>query len=211
MRRSPETFSDLLHVDYRWPQKGDRLLKPGNDWDTSAGFEAHQLARDAFIWDGYMMAGAALIDETERRPSDRDLLIYPILFNYRHGLEAAMKWTIEQYGFFANITLKPDDRSHDLWGLWRLCKEIFAAARETGWEEDAAVQAVEQVVKDFQQIDKNGTAFRYSKNKNGVIITLPADRIDLGNVQWVMESVDHFFQGNDGWLDNLASAASDAY
>src|SRR5262245_35639735 len=99
-------------------QKRRSAVQPGTDWDTSAGFEAHQLARDAFIWDGYMTAGAALIDETERRPSDRDLLIYPILFNYRHGLEAAMKWTIEQYGlFFANIVLEPNDRNHDLWGL----------------------------------------------------------------------------------------------
>jgi len=109
-----------------------------------------------------------------------------------------MKWTIEQYGSFANISLDPDDRNHDLWGLWKLCKEIFAVAKEPNSVEDEAVQAVEQVVKDFQQIDKNGTAFRYSKNKGGAIITLPADRIDLGNVQRVMEAVDNFFKGSDG-------------
>jgi len=80
MRKFPEKFSDLLNAEHRWPRKGDRLLKPRTDWESSAGFESHQLARDAFIWDGHMTAGAALIDETERRPSDRDLLIYPILF-----------------------------------------------------------------------------------------------------------------------------------
>jgi hypothetical protein len=209
MRRFPKTFSDILTMERQWPKKADRLLKPGADWDTSAGFASHQLARDAHIWDGYMTAGAALIDETERRPADRHVLIYPILFNYRHGLEVAMKWTIEQYGSLANVSLDPDDRNHDLWALWKLCKEIFAAATED--EEDEAVQAVEQVVKDFQQIDKSGTAFRYSKNKGGAIITLPADRIDLGNVQRVMEAVDNFFKGSDCWLDNLASAVPDYY
>ncbi len=175
MRKFPETFSDILTMEHRWPQKGDRLLKHGTDWDTSAGFASHQLARDAYIWDGYMTAGAALIDETERRPSDRDTLVYPILFNYRHGLEAAMKWTIEQYGSLANIALDPDDRTHDLWGLWKLCREIFAAVNEPESQDDEGVQAIEQIVKDFQQIDKSGIAFRYSKNKNGAIITLPSE------------------------------------
>lgn len=192
-------------MEHRWPKKADRLLKPGTDWDTSAGFASHQLSRDAYIWDGYMTAGAALIDETERRPVDRDTLIYPILFNYRHGLEAAMKWTIEQYGSLANTWLDPDDRNHDLWALWKLCKKIFTVAAEANSAEDEAVQVVEQVVKDFQQIDKSGTAFRYSKNKNGASIMLPANRIDLGNVQRVMEAVDNFFKGSDGWLDSLAA------
>jgi hypothetical protein len=204
MRRLPETFSDILTIEHRWPKKADRLLKPGTDWDTSAGFASHQLARDAYIWDGYMTAGAALIDESERRPMDRDTLIYPILFNYRHGLEAAMKWTIEQYGSLANISLDANDRNHDLWELWKLCKKIFAVAREPSSGEDEAAQAVERVVKDFQQIDKSGTAFRYSKNKNGAIITLPAD-------QRVMEAVDNFFKGTDGWLNSLASVEPDYY
>src|SRR5690349_6664863 len=117
-----------------------------------------------------MTAGAALIDETERQPQDRNLLIYPILFNYRHGLEAAMKWTIEQYGSLANITL--NDRNHDLLGLWTLCKAIFATVSAPE-SENEGVEAVEQIVKDFQQIDKIGTAFRYSKNKDGAVITLP--------------------------------------
>lgn len=210
MRKFPEDFSDILSMEYRWPKKGDRLLKQGADWDRSAAFEAHQLSRDAYIWDGYMTAGAALIDETERRPEDRDTLIYPILFNYRHGLEAAMKWTIEQYGCLADIRLEPDDRNHDLWGLWSLCKKIFDAVRD-GNEKNEAVKVVEQVVQEFQQIDKSGMAFRYSKNKNGATITLPANRIDLGNLQKVMEGVDNFFQGTDGWLDNIASAAPDYY
>lgn len=210
MRKFPETFSDILTVEHRWPKMGDRLLKSGTDWETSAGFEPHQLARDAHIWDGYMTAGAALIDEAERRPMDREFLIYPILFNYRHGLEAAMKWTIEQYGLLANLTLDPDDRNHDLWSLWKLCKTIFAAVRESA-SEDGSEQAVEQIVRDFQQIDKSGSAFRYSKNKNGATIELPSERIDLTNVQRVMEAVDNFFKGTDGWLDSLASAGPEYY
>jgi hypothetical protein len=85
MRQFPTSFSDILNIESRWPKKGDRLLRASNDPQTAATFAAHQLSRDAFIWDGYMTAGAALIDEAERRPHQRFTLGYPILFNY-HGV-----------------------------------------------------------------------------------------------------------------------------
>jgi hypothetical protein len=205
MRTFSKTFSDILKVEYRWPEKGDRLLRASDDWQTAVSFTRYPTSRDAFIWDGYMTAGAALIDETERRPHDRHSLIYPILFNYRHGLETAMKWTIEQYGSLANLNL--DEWDHDLWGLWSLCKKIFAAA--SPGDGDEAMLAVEQIVKDFHDLDKNATALRYSKNKNGVTILLPDKPIDLQNMQQVMEAVDNFFKGTDGFLSNLASAQPD--
>jgi len=43
MRTFPEdlsSFTDLLEIKHRWPEKGDRLLKSGADWNTSAGFSA---------------------------------------------------------------------------------------------------------------------------------------------------------------------------
>lgn len=205
MRTFPKTFSDILKIEHRWPKKGDRLLRASDDWQTAVSFTPHQTSREAFIWDGYMTAGAALIDETERRPQDRHSLIYPILFNYRHGLETAMKWTIEQYGCIANVHL--DEIDHDLWGLWSLCKKIlFATSPGDG---DEAMLAVEQIVKDFHALDKNATALRYSKNKNGATILLPNKPIDLQNVQHVMEAVDNFFKGTDGFLSDLASAQPD--
>src|SRR5271170_7913980 len=105
MRTFPKTFSDILTMRNLWPKKGDRLLPSTDDLKTAATFTPDQLARDAFIWDGYMTAGAAMIDEAERRPHQRYTLVYPILFNYRHGLEIAMKWTIDMYGGLANVQL----------------------------------------------------------------------------------------------------------
>jgi hypothetical protein len=84
MRTFPKTFSDILTMQRLWPQKGDRFLRSTEDVKTAAMFTPHQLDRDAFIWEGYMTAGAALIDEAERRLQDRNVLVYPILFNYRH-------------------------------------------------------------------------------------------------------------------------------
>jgi len=200
MRKYPKTFEDILNQQYRWPKKGDRLLQPSGDWDTSAALENHPTARDAFIWDGFMTAGGALVDETEDRPFDRDQLIYPILFNYRHGLEMAMKWTIQHYGELADVAF--DKRNHNLWSPWTRCKKIIVETRLPG-DPDEPVRAVEQIVKDFHDIDKQSTAFRYSVDKNGCILELPTHRIDLKNLQEVMEGVNNFFQGSDGYLDNI--------
>jgi hypothetical protein len=191
MRTFPKTFTEILTIPHLWPKKGDRLLRSSEDWDASATFSRHQLSRDAHIWDGYMTAGAALIDEAERRPIDRSVLVYPILFNYRHGLEAAMKWTIERYGGYFEIGL--DEKDHNLWTLWVVCKKILIEA--DGDDDDILV--VEQIVKDFHEVDKYAMAFRYSKNKNGATIPLPDKRVDLENIQRVMEAVDNFFTAAD--------------
>jgi hypothetical protein len=81
MRTFPKTFSDILTMEHRWPKERDWLLRSSSDIETAASFTPHQISRDAFIWDGYMTAGAALIDEAERRAPERDVLVYPILFN----------------------------------------------------------------------------------------------------------------------------------
>ena len=203
MRTFPKAFNVILAARAPWPKKGDRLLRSSKKRGASAAFSAHQVARDAYIWDGYMTAGAALIDEAERRPSECDSLLYPILFNYRHGLETAMKWTVEQYGGYFGFRL--DKKDHNLCDLWRLCEKILIAAQSSGervGEPDDDIRAVERIVKEFHDVDKSALAFRYSKNKNGKMMKLPNNSIDLENMQRVMEAVNNFFKGADGMLNN---------
>ena len=71
------------------------------------------------------------------------------------------------------------------------------------------LQAVEQIVKDFHDLDKYAVALRYSKNKDGATILLPDEPVDLGNMQRVMEGVDNFFKGADGMLSDILSSAPD--
>ncbi len=73
-----------------------------------------------------------------------------------------MKWTVELYGWRNGIRL--DQKDHDLWALWKKCKLIL---EPTGPPKDEALIVVEQIVKDFHDIDEGGFSFRYAKNKNG--------------------------------------------
>lgn len=61
-----------------------------------------------------------------------------------------------------------------------------------------ALQAVEQIVKDFHDLDRTSIAFRYPTTKERVTIKLPDTSIDLNNVRDIMEALDNFFSGADG-------------
>jgi hypothetical protein len=188
-----------IPTNYRWPRSGDRLLRAENDWQRGIVFEERDIARYVHIWEGYMKAGATLIEECQRSNSrlDRHELVYPILFCYRHGLELAMKWIIAQYGRYANI---PSERyqHHDLRALWIVCKKVIL---EVGSDkENDALLAVEQIVGDFDDLDHGSFSFRYSTDKKGMVNRLPKDPFDLANIRDVMEGGDNLFTGADGQL-----------
>ena len=205
--KRPKTFAEIAESigSYRWPKKGDRLLRASNDPDRGVEFSADLVSRHVHIWSGYIRAGAVLIDECTRDSVDRHFLIYPILFNYRHGLELAMKWIVDNYGSYAGVRLTEDELNHDLLGLWKYCKQVIVGVGSEG-EDDEALRIVEQIVKDFHDLDKSAMAFRYSTNRNGSTIKLTDTSINLENVEDVMEAVDNFFNGVDGQLDANSSA-----
>lgn len=185
---------------FRWPESNDRLLRRSDDRDRSVTFSDRDCSRQAEIWDGYMHAGKALIEACSRKPYERNILIYPILFCYRHGLELAMKWIITRYGGAASISAPKLD--HDLWKLWQSCKLVIEYS-DNGDTKD--VQVVEEIIKNFHGLDKSGESFRYSTNKKGDLIPLPDGPKSLDNLRDVMQGVANFFDGCDAYLNELAS------
>ena len=127
--------------------------------------------------------------------------IYPILFNYRHAIELAMKWVIKMYGRYSTVQID-DFEHHNLWKLWCLCKKIIVEVRS----EDEAVPVVEQVIKDFHDLDSSGQTLRYANSKGGTPVALPDYPIDLPHIRDVMEGLAHFFDGVHAQLDDVASS-----
>ena len=129
-------------------------------------------------------------------------LVYPILYNYRHAVELALKWIIMKFGNYASVEVG-DYEHHNLWKLWCVYKEIVL---ELGSDDGNTLEVVEQVMKDLHDLDGSGQAFRYADAKHGTF-KLPEDAIDLRNTREVMKGVDHFFTGVYGQLDDNVSAA----
>lgn len=187
---------------FRWPKRGDRLLKRSSGGLNQTRFEAHKETRRYFIWDGNMRAAELLISACESDRYESATLVYPILYNYRHGIELALKLIISKFGEYASVEVG-DCEHHNLWKLWRVYKGIVL---ELGSDDDNTLAVVEQVIKDFHDLDKSGQAFRYADAKHGTF-DLPDYLIDLQNTRQVMKGVDNFFSGVYGQLDNRVSAA----
>ena len=104
----------------RWPEAGDRLLSPGRDTflAESADERRFRLLR------GYKRAGDILVQNALTQRYDRDSLIFPALFNYRHYIELALKAIVEEHGAFAGVALGV--KNHKLPELW----ELFTAVAE---------------------------------------------------------------------------------
>ena len=125
-------------------------------------------------------------------------MIYPILFVYRHAIELAMKWILTMYGGYgAN-----DIAHHDLWQLWKLCREVI----DTAGDGNGSSDTVEPIIKEMHDLDKSALAFRYGIDKNNNPPKLPEGLYDLENIRDVMTGVGHFFDGTDGMLSDLAGA-----
>ena len=196
-------FEELLNPpDFRWPKEGDRLLVTAKSPEHGARFSDDTLSRDVFLGSGYMRAGAVLVESCLADPSKCHELIYPVLFNYRHGLELAIKWVLDRYGRYAAI--EEYELNHDLARLWKSCRQVIEEVGGSGGEE--ALEVVEGIVCEFHTLDPKSFAFRYSRDKKGSPIELPLWFIDLANVRDVMEGVSNFFMGADGQLDHNSSA-----
>ncbi|MFZ0245591.1 MAG: hypothetical protein WAL68_07940 [Candidatus Binatus sp.] len=191
-------------VEIRWPRADDRLLRKAVDWSSAITFSNYSAERHALILNGYFQAGHALVDHCQRNTYERQVMIYPILFCYRHALEMAMKWIVSSYGRPFGVSPEPD---HDLWQLWESCKAIFTQIDDEG----AAVSTstVERLVKEFHDLDIRAQAFRYSVTRKGDLLRLPDIAVDLINLRDVMQGLENFFSGADGYLDHLCSASNE--
>jgi hypothetical protein len=201
-------FEELLNPPkYRWPEVHDQLLVPARSPERAGQIYEDGLTREVLMGDGYMRAGAALVERCLQDNDESHYLIYPILFNYRHGLELAIKWVLDRYGRHAAI--EEFKRDHNLKSLWKVCRQVIEEIG--GPDSGGSLEVVEGIVNEFHNIDPNSFAFRYAKDTKGRLIKLPLHSIDLENVRDVMEGVANFFQGVDGQLDHNSSAVDCNY
>jgi hypothetical protein len=188
------------------PIPEDRLLGKVLSWNNVIAFADYPAERNVLMLKGYFRAGHVLVDKCCENLREGHTLIYPILFCYRHALEMNMQWIVGSYGHRYGVLL-PTKKDHSLDPLWKCCKEIFAHPDI----KRAAVGAsrVEKVIEQFHSLDIRAEVFRYPVKKDESFIDLPSDAVDLINLREVMERIEDFFDGAEGHLDEVASAADE--
>ncbi|MGI6852073.1 hypothetical protein [Mesorhizobium sp. 1B3] len=146
--------------------------------------------------DGYEQAASHLIAKALSARRDDELLIYPIVFLYRHMIELSLKELIETYGPRTGIS--PDRKNHSLGELWKKYRQIcdgFDIA-----DRDEAFPHMAAIIAEFDDIDPGSFNFRYHLDKKGKPIDLKHSAIDLARLGDVMRGIANYFGGAYSYL-----------
>lgn len=192
---------DILSRELPWPKKGDRLFsEKAANWQEVAMLDPYARGLWIRIF-GFKRAADVMVEQGIQHRSDLNFLIYPIVFNYRHYLELALKelvMTVRR----AERDQRPMPTHHRLTPLW---DEVRAYALEHGSGEDReSLMAVDSVVREFDRVDPGSMTFRYGVGKSGEQL-LPDDmsRIDVRNLAEVMHGTGTFIES---YADMLGDA-----
>lgn len=96
-------FTDILEEEFRWPKAGDKLILPGQS-GQGAYLARHHGERIYRLINGYKLAADLLVEEVAAETWRKDVLIYPIVFCYRHYLELILKSLLDDYGSMGGVS-----------------------------------------------------------------------------------------------------------
>lgn len=179
-------------------------------------------AKYAYI-NGYYQAGNHLIETSIKMINriDKDSLIYPICFNYRHYIELHLKSLIEeseilydkmeQLGYLQNGELPEKishslDNTHSLYELLASLKNIlfFIAISNEEFPKD-----IEKYIQQMHDTDKNGQKYRYHKNKSGKLHFPSEESYNIENMSKIMEEVNNMLWAIDSHIFHYIEMSND--
>lgn len=193
------SFESLLLNEFRWPQPGDKPFVAASDKYANANVADNWFTRLVFMIDGYKIGADIMVKETIDTRNMRDILIFPIIFNYRQFIELSLKYQLAVYG--PAVGVDPNWNTHELIGLWN----SFIRMMELYGIEDPneTDPIVEEIITEFAKIDPYSFSYRYPVDKKGNILAIQYSMIYLPNLAQVMEAVQRYFSGCDGYLSSL--------
>jgi hypothetical protein len=125
---------------------------------------------------GYKEAGDLLFQHTLEK-GRQNVLVFPIIFSYRHYIELILKEIISNNWDYLGIN-KPFPKDHNIYELWKICRESiqksdylidpqYAQSKEYQKEIVQVYDSLEDDLKIFAEIDPDSQRFRYPVNNKG--------------------------------------------
>ena len=198
-----KTFEEILNTEIRWPKTGDAPFVPADDPYDNANIAEDGFSRLVLMTSGYKLAANTMVERSAADRADRDMLVFPIIFNYRHFLELSLKYHLATYG--PTVGVDANWNTHDLATLWTNFLELLE--RYGTKDPDEADPIVGEIVLEFAKIDPRSYSYRYPVDIHGNPVPVAYSELHLGTLADVMNAVDGYFTGCDGYL----SALQDAY
>jgi len=195
-------FEELFNRDFRWPRQGDRPFIQSMNWQDNAYIESQVRGRFVMMMTGYKKAADLMVEHAGTDQFDRSALVYPIIFNYRQFIELSLKYLIATYGH--TVDVKAIWNTHDLGRLWNT---FTAVLKGYGCDDVGKIDpVVADIVAEFALVDPASFSYRYPVDTKGNPISIAHEKVDLTVLADVMQAIDGYFTGCDGYLDNLQNA-----
>jgi len=175
--------------------KFSSILAPGNPNEPLAYVGIND-GRDSFGLHaaGYFDAALQLLNNIMANRGKVDLVIYPALYLFRHGVELSLKqlerYFREMYGSRQRGP-KPKEKGHPLAARWARVKGelqcLIDFAGPSEFPGKISVAEVDQVIADLDRIDADGVTFRYPESLEGKSHLAGVQYIGIPNVLRVVE------------------------
>lgn len=148
---------------------GGMVTDPLADFRSTDDSSAARLERDPRAGDyrrrkGFRLAAVFLLEEAAaaRIWNDRDPLVWPALYNFRHYVELELKYLVCE---FPELGLGVPPATHRLRRLWPPVAEGFA--RCFGNEDREPFDVLERAIAMLEALDPAGDGFRYATTRVG--------------------------------------------
>ena len=164
----------------------DPLLKPGDVWELNACLNYGLDSWYAYA-KGYRLAAEALTQRVRDTHRDQDLLIWPVMFMWRHHLELKLKSLSRSATSLLKQHWSPSD-SHDLSQLFGdtcvLMEQVYASLGED--YPRARARSLRSAFARLKRIDAKSMVFRYPVDLDGTVHLGTVANINFGVVEEVM-------------------------
>lgn len=187
---------------FTWPSTGDMAFKKPSFPLQKAQIGAFVLSWPAGHALGFKQAADMIVEAAQSDAQNPDLLFCPVAYLYRHYLELTLKELVEMGLSNGDISVS-DNRlhEHDLRKLWIKARELIDLVWPSVVRADT--DAVERVILEFHQIDKNGDGFRYATDKSGGRNLKSAPYcVCMANMKETMEKISRYLDATNAGIDN---------
>jgi hypothetical protein len=150
---------------------------------------------------GYFLAAELLTKHASDDRLDRNFLVFPICYLYRHNLELQLKDLIA----VGNRVVRPVTEKtthHKLKDLWVVARQLLREA-DSGKPDPTEFDKVDRLIDHFAAVDDDAQAFRFPTRTNGNRSLAHISEIDLESLREQVNSVTLYLWGCIDWLDDL--------
>ncbi|MCX5867012.1 MAG: hypothetical protein NT009_05940 [Proteobacteria bacterium] len=176
-----------------WPVKGDKLFKGVPDQNDEI-WNGHRDRQWSLYPYGYQKAFQLLGSEALKDDAAKQVLIFPIIFLFRHYIELTLKQIIEIGNPILGKQSKYDP-IHKIEELWDQAKKIIIKVYPEGKNED--LSTVDDCMKEIIKKDPKSLVFRYPEDPKKTEVYLPdCGNFDMRNFLEVSEKISNFLEGS---------------